>query len=92
MQEAFEEEVVAVEDDCLAVYYVAPRFARRSRIASLTAKSCLDQLCEEGAGPAERNYRPRLILLDLNMPRKDSRETLKEIKEDRSLSEIPVVC
>jgi hypothetical protein len=32
MQEAFEEEVVGVEDDCLAVYYVAPRFARRSRL------------------------------------------------------------
>jgi CheY-like chemotaxis protein len=35
--------------------------------------------------------RPGLILLDLNMPRKDGREALKEIKEYASLREIPVV-
>ena len=35
--------------------------------------------------------RPGLILLDLNMPRKDGREALKEIKSDPSLRSIPVV-
>jgi len=35
--------------------------------------------------------RPKLILLDLNMPRKDGREVLKEIKQDESLKSIPVV-
>ena len=35
--------------------------------------------------------RPALILLDLNMPRKDGREALKEIKEDPNLRRIPVV-
>jgi CheY-like chemotaxis protein len=35
--------------------------------------------------------RPGLILLDLNMPRKDGREALKEIKEDPELRNIPVV-
>lgn len=35
--------------------------------------------------------RPGLILLDLNMPRKDGREALKEIKDDADLREIPVV-
>ena len=34
---------------------------------------------------------PGLILLDLNMPRKDGREALKEIKSDRDLRRIPVV-
>ncbi len=35
--------------------------------------------------------RPDLILLDLNMPRKDGREALKEIKENPNLKGIPVV-
>ena len=35
--------------------------------------------------------RPGLILLDLNMPRKDGRESLREIKADRDLRRIPVV-
>lgn len=35
--------------------------------------------------------RPDLILLDLNLPKKDGREVLKEIKEDDNLKLIPVV-
>lgn len=40
----------------------------------------------EGAAP-----RPDVILLDLNMPRKDGREALEEIKQDPQLRKIPVV-
>lgn len=35
--------------------------------------------------------RPGLILLDLNMPRKDGREALREIKSDPNLRSIPVI-
>jgi len=35
--------------------------------------------------------RPDLILLDLNLPRKDGREVLQEIKQDEALRHIPVV-
>lgn len=35
--------------------------------------------------------RPGIILLDLNMPKKDGREALREIKDDPSLRAIPVV-
>lgn len=40
---------------------------------------------------AEDSPRPGLILLDLNMPKKDGREALKEIKADPNLRRIPVV-
>lgn len=34
---------------------------------------------------------PGIILLDLNMPKKDGREALKEIKEDKNLKSIPII-
>lgn len=44
----------------------------------------------EYSDPAE-SPRPGLILLDLNMPRKDGREALKEIKSDNELKRIPII-
>ncbi len=41
--------------------------------------------------PYTQAPRPDLILLDLNLPRKDGRETLQEIKTDERLRSIPVV-
>jgi chemotaxis family two-component system response regulator Rcp1 len=41
--------------------------------------------------PYTESPRPDLILLDLNLPRKDGREVLAEIKQDESLKVIPVV-
>jgi CheY-like chemotaxis protein len=35
--------------------------------------------------------RPDLVLLDLNLPRRDGREVLEEIKKDKELCQIPVV-
>jgi CheY-like chemotaxis protein len=42
-------------------------------------------------GEYAETSKPDLILLDLNLPRKDGREVLKEIKEDAELKCIPVV-
>ena len=41
--------------------------------------------------PTLERPRPDLILLDLNLPKKDGREVLQEIKRDESLRHIPVV-
>jgi CheY-like chemotaxis protein len=52
----------------------------------------MDYLQRQGkyAPPAEAP-RPGLILLDLNMPKKDGREALREIKSDPDLRQISVV-
>ena len=34
---------------------------------------------------------PQIVLLDLNMPKKDGRQALKEIKADKDLCKIPVI-
>lgn len=51
----------------------------------------LDYLRCEGSYKGQTPVRPGVILLDLNMPKKDGREALKEIKSDPELRNIPVV-
>jgi CheY-like chemotaxis protein len=62
-------------------------------ITSVTdGEDLMDYLHHRGkyAPPAEAP-RPGLILLDLNMPKKDGREALREIKSDPALRQISVV-
>ena len=47
--------------------------------------------CLQQRGKFKNCARPDLILLDLNLPRKDGREVLAEIKQDPNLKRIPVV-
>ena len=52
----------------------------------------LDLLKRRGRFAADDEHRrPAVILLDLNMPRMDGREALREIKSDPDLRQIPVV-
>lgn len=55
-------------------------------------EECMDYMYHRGkyADPASSPL-PGLILLDLNMPKKDGRETLREIKADPALRSIPVI-
>lgn len=43
------------------------------------------------AGRFKNALRPDFVILDLNLPKKDGREVLREIKEDENLKSIPVV-
>jgi CheY-like chemotaxis protein len=67
------------------------RLANDLRMAE-DGEELMDYLHRRGkfANPEDSPW-PGVILLDLNMPRKDGREALKEIKADRRTRRIPVV-
>ena len=64
------------------------KFQTRMRVArdGVEAMSILRR-----EGPHADHPRPGLVLLDLNLPLKDGREVLAEIKQDADLHRIPVV-
>jgi CheY-like chemotaxis protein len=71
---------------------------RESRLANdlrfvVDGQDLMNYLRREGryADPSVDAPRPGIILLDLNMPKKNGREALAEIKEDESLRRIPIV-
>jgi len=51
----------------------------------------MDYLLQRGSFASQAPKTPTLILLDLNMPRKDGREALKEIKTFPQFRHIPVI-
>jgi CheY-like chemotaxis protein len=68
------------------------RLANQMRFV-VDGQDLMDYLRRQGryADPAVDAPRPGIILLDLNMPKKDGREALAEIKADHALRSIPVV-
>lgn len=52
----------------------------------------MDYLRNKGKYSDKKKYpTPGIILLDLNMPKKDGREALKEIRTDEKLKRIPII-
>jgi len=47
---------------------------------------------ENGSADTEKFPMPDLILLDLNMPRKDGRAALQEIRDNEGLRHLPIVA
>ena len=77
--------------------FMAKEALELSRLGNDVRRVCdgeelMDYLLRRGryADPAD-SPEPGLILLDLNMPKKDGREALAEIKSDASLRKIPVI-
>jgi CheY-like chemotaxis protein len=81
------------EDDRLLVYEALKicRFANRLHCVE-DGEELMDYLCRRGdyVEPSSAP-RPDLILLDLNMPKKDGREVLEEIKTNPTLRCIPII-
>lgn len=86
-------EILLVEDNPADVRLTMEAFKDakvRNRIAVVNdGVNAIEYLMQRGAyvGVA----RPDMVLLDLNLPRKDGREVLQEIKEHPDLRRIPVV-
>jgi len=88
---------ILLADDDIDDQQMAIEALQESRVANdlhcvEDGEELLDYLYRRGkyADPKD-SPRPGLILLDLNMPRLDGREALKEIKSDSDLRRIPVV-
>jgi CheY-like chemotaxis protein len=80
-------------DDCLLIRQALEKSRLSSDLRCVEdGEDLLDYLRHHGkfADP-KQSPRPGLILLDLNMPRKDGREALREIKNDPKLRTIPIV-
>src|SRR5271157_1982892 len=86
-------EILLIEDDAADVMLMEEAFKEVKIETNIqvvnNGDDAMDFLYKRG------NYadaaRPDLVMLDLNMPRKDGREVLAEIKSDPSLKTIPVI-
>lgn len=89
--------VILLADDDPDDRMFAVRALKKSRLANNIVtvedgEELMDYLYHRGRFAAlEEAPRPGIILLDLNMPRKDGREALQEIKRDPELRRIPVI-
>ena len=86
-------EVLLVEDSPSDVRLMVEILKSRGGLAHLTLAQDGEEALTllRGSGECPSHWRPNLILLDLNLPRKDGRELLADIKSDPSLKRIPVI-
>jgi CheY-like chemotaxis protein len=86
-------EVLLVEDDPGDVLLIREAFDFNKVHNNLNVVSDGEQALDylRGTGDYGGRTRPDLVLLDLNLPRKDGREVLAEVKSDPDLRTIPIV-
>jgi CheY-like chemotaxis protein len=79
-------------DDCLLIREALEQMNMIDQVRFVgDGEELLKYLRAKGGGTTADRVWPRLVLLDLNMPRRDGREVLVEMKKDTMLRSIPVV-
>lgn len=93
MIDLFGKEILLVEDnpaEARLIVEVFDGFAIKNNITIVTdGDEAMDYLNKKGK--YKNRKCPSIIILDLNLPKKDGREVLKEIKYDEKLKIIPVI-
>ena len=81
------------QDDCYLISEALDESGVENRLLMVeNGEQLLDYLYHRGKYSDQEEWpHPELILLDLNMPLKDGREALEEIKKDPELKRIPIV-
>lgn len=88
--------VILMADDDDDDYLLTKKALKESKLLNTLIRvndgeELLDYLWQRGDYADKETVRPGVILLDLNMPRKDGREALREIKASEEHRDIPVV-
>lgn len=88
--------IILMADDDADDRFLTQKALKQSRLLNEVycvedGEELMDYLQRQGKYNAENAPLPDLILLDLNMPKKDGREALREIKSDPELRKIPIV-
>ncbi|MBL7933506.1 MAG: response regulator [Bacteroidia bacterium] len=95
MENQISDSILIADDDHDDQYMIKQAFANIKFNANVQfvndGVELMDYLNKRGKYHQQNLISPRIILLDLNMPKKDGRECLKEIKGNPNLKKIPVI-
>lgn len=89
--------IIVMADDDDDDFMLTEKALKKSKLLNtlyrvIDGEELIDFLLHKGKySDVATSPRPGVILLDLNMPKKDGREALKEIKSNPDLKDIPVV-
>ena len=95
MENPAADSILIADDDHDDQYMIKQAFANIKFTANVQfvndGVELMDYLNKRGKFQERALMSPKVILLDLNMPKKDGRECLKEIKGNPNLKKIPVI-
>ena len=90
MRQSATSRILYVDDDSDDCYFLSTSLSEAGAAADLVCATDADEAIHY-LDSADASNLPALIILDLNMPKRDGRQTLSYIKAQPRLSNIPVI-